>query len=221
MTTSRLAVLALTLFSLGPAAAAQVPPQTDLRIYDIVAAASPERVESDIRALAGFGTRNTFSDTLSATRGIGAARRWIKDEFDRIAAACGGCYEVVYQRDQVPFLQDTWVVNVLAIKRGTVSPQPLRDHVGRHRLARLGRLRRRVGRPRSERQRVGHGGRDRGGASAADYDFGNSLVLAGLSGEEQGLWGGRHMARVAQEEGWEIVGVLNNDMIGNIEAWTA
>ena len=44
-----------------------------------------------------------------------------------------------------------------------------------------------------------------------------SVILAGLSGEEQGLWGGQHMARVAGEEGWEIIGVLNNDMIGNIE----
>jgi hypothetical protein len=48
-------------------------------------------------ALAGFGTRNTYSDTLSDTRGIGAARRWIKAEFDRISAACGGCLEVYYQ----------------------------------------------------------------------------------------------------------------------------
>ena len=71
--------------------------------------------------LAGFGTRNTFSDTLSTTRGIGAARRWIKAEFDRISAACGGCYEVVYQRNLVTsetssrIPRDTWVVNVLAI----------------------------------------------------------------------------------------------------------
>ena len=107
---------------------AQVPPQTDTRIFDIVASSSAERVEADIRRLAGFGTRNTFSDTLSATRGIGAARRWIKAEFDRISEACGGCYEVVYQRslvtseDSPRIPQDTWVVNVLAVKRGTLNP---------------------------------------------------------------------------------------------------
>ena len=49
------------------------------------------------------------------------------------------------------------------------------------------------------------------------YKFPTSIVYTGLSGEEQGLFGGRHMAKVAKEEGWEIIGVLNNDMIGNIE----
>ena len=53
------------------------PPQLDLRLYDIVSAASPERIDTDIRKLVSFGTRNTFSDTVSQTRGIGAARRWI------------------------------------------------------------------------------------------------------------------------------------------------
>ena len=48
---------------------AQVPPSVDPRIYDIVEAASSERVEADIRRLAGFGTRNTLSDTLSDSRG--------------------------------------------------------------------------------------------------------------------------------------------------------
>ena len=51
----------------------------------------------------------------------------------------------------------------------------------------------------------------------SQYRFGASIVFAGLSGEEQGLFGGRHMAKVATEEGWSIEGVLNNDMIGNIE----
>ncbi len=81
----------------APAAWAQdVPPPVDPRLYDIAAASSPDRIEADIRTLAGFGTRNTMSDTLSETRGIGAARRWIKAEFDRISEACGGCLEVFY-----------------------------------------------------------------------------------------------------------------------------
>src|SRR5690606_2628942 len=73
------------------------PTSVDPRIFEIVAAASPERIEADITKLVSFGTRNTFSDTTSDTRGIGAARRWIKAEFDRISAACGGCLEVRYQ----------------------------------------------------------------------------------------------------------------------------
>ena len=86
------AALALSLAAFAPAHAQEpdpAPPATDARIYEIVAASSPARVEADIRTLAGFGTRSTLSDTLSDTRGIGAARRWIKAEFDRISASCG------------------------------------------------------------------------------------------------------------------------------------
>lgn len=203
--------------------AAQVPPQTDTRIYDIVEAASPERVEADIRMLAGFGTRNTFSDTLSATRGIGAARRWIKAEFERISEACGGCYEVVYQRNLVtadfsPRIPgDTWIVNVLAIKRGTVNPN--------HYVIMSGDIDSRASSgndaetdaPGANDNASGMAGAIEAARLLADQEFGNSVILAGLSGEEQGLWGGRHMAQVARDAGWEIIGVLNNDMIGNIE----
>ncbi|MBT8297219.1 MAG: peptidase M28, partial [Maribacter sp.] len=51
--------------------------QTDSRIYEIINAVSAERIEADITKLANFGTRHTLSDTVSQTRGIGAARRWI------------------------------------------------------------------------------------------------------------------------------------------------
>ena len=217
------AVVSAILAATGPAVGSgQVPPQTEMRIHDIVAAASAERIEADIRALAGFGTRNTLSDTLSATRGIGAARRWIKAEFDRISKACGGCYEVVYQRSLVTaersprIPRDTWVVNVLAIKRGTVAPNRY--------VIMSGDIDSRASRS-SDDESDAPGANDNASGMAgaieaarllAGYEFGNSVVLAGLSGEEQGLWGGRHMAEVAREEGWEIVGVLNNDMIGNI-----
>ena len=202
--------------------AAQVPPQAELRIYDIVGSASPERVEADIRMLVGFGTRNTFSDTLSVSRGIGAARRWIKAEFDRISESCGGCYEVVYQRslvtseDSPRIPQDTWVVNVLAIKRGTVHPNRY--------VIMSGDIDSRASNG-SDGESDAPGANDNASGMAgvieaarllAGYEFGNSVILVGLSGEEQGLWGGQHMARVARDEGWEITGVLNNDMIGNI-----
>ena len=221
--TAAVVLAALVCVLLSHPLAAQAPPQTDTRIYDIVAAASPERVEADIRALAGFGTRNTFSDTLSATRGIGAARRWIKAEFDRISEACGGCYEVVYQRNLVTPVdsrrmpQDTWVVNVLAIKRGSQNPN--------HYVVMSGDIDSRASNnfdaesdaPGANDNASGMAGAIEAARLLADYEFGNTVVLAGLSGEEQGLWGGRHMARVAREEGWEMIGVLNNDMIGNIE----
>src|SRR5690606_37449532 len=101
-----------------------VPPAEDARLYDIVAAPQAARIEADVRRLAGFGTRSTLSDTLSSTRGIGAARRWIKSEFDRISADCGGCLEVSYTAsvDTVRGGAVVNVVNVVAIQRGTVHP---------------------------------------------------------------------------------------------------
>ena len=71
-------------FSLTLAAQEKAPPQVDLRIYDIIEAVSADSIEEDIARLAGFGTRNTFSDTVSDTRGIGAARRFIKADFEEI-----------------------------------------------------------------------------------------------------------------------------------------
>ena len=102
--------------------------QTDQRIYQIIEDVSAERIESDIRTLAGFGTRNTFSDTVSETRGIGAARRWIKSEFDNISSQCDNCLDVFYQKDfvttedsdRVP--HDAWVVNVVAVQKGSKYP---------------------------------------------------------------------------------------------------
>ena len=72
--------------------------QTDIRLYSVIEAVSAQRLENDIRTLANFGTRNTFSDTISKTRGIGAARRWIKAEFDKIDNNCNNCLEVFYQK---------------------------------------------------------------------------------------------------------------------------
>jgi len=223
-----LAVAAPVILSLSPAilrahAGQQPPPQSDPRIHDIVASASAARVEADIRALAGFGTRNTFSDTLSDSRGIGAARRWIKAEFERISAACGGCYEVVYQRNLVAaedsprIPQDTWVVNVLAIKRGTTAPNRYVIMSGDIDSRASDGSDGESDAPGANDNASGMAGAIEAARLLAGYEFGSTIVLAGLSGEEQGLWGGRHMARVAQEEGWEIAGVLNNDMIGNIE----
>ena len=78
------------------------PPGRDPRMYDLLEAVSADRIESDIRALVGFGTRHTLSETASETRGIGAARRWVHAEFTLISDACGGCLEVSYQRTVVP-----------------------------------------------------------------------------------------------------------------------
>ncbi|MGB7392755.1 MAG: M28 family peptidase, partial [Pricia sp.] len=117
-------LLALALFAVTTISFAQ----TDQRIYDIIDAVSAERIEADITKLANFGTRHTLSDTVSDTRGIGAARRWIKSEFEKTSEACGGCLEVSYQKNLIKkgdndrITRDVQIVNVLAIKRGTKYP---------------------------------------------------------------------------------------------------
>ena len=113
---------------------AQQVQATDARMYDIIEASSKERLERDIRTLADFGTRNTFSDTTSSSRGIGAARRWIFKEFEAISSQCGGCLEVSYQRSFIEKSsssranEDVWVVNVLAVQRGKPLSQSVRTN---------------------------------------------------------------------------------------------
>jgi hypothetical protein len=198
------------------------PPQIIPMLMEIAEAPSPDRIEKDIKILVGFGTRHTLSDTTSETRGIGAARRWIKSEFERISDDCGGCLEVNYQRSLVPaegnrrIPGDTWVVNVLAVQRGTRYPNKF--------VIMSGDIDSRVSDPMNgESDSPGANDNATGMAGALEaarvlskYEFPTSIIYVGLSGEEQGLFGGKHMAAVAKEEGWDIIGVLNNDMIGNI-----
>ncbi len=199
------------------------PPEVDPRLYDIAEAPSAERIEKDIRKLVSFGTRNTLSDTVSETRGIGAARRWIKAEFDRISKACDGCLEVFYQRSLVEgnpgsrIKEDTYVVNVVAVQRGTRYPDRYVIMSGDIDSRASSATDPNTDAPGANDNASGMAGALEAARVLTQYEFTTSIIYTGLSGEEQGLFGGRHMAKVAKEEGWNIVGVLNNDMIGNIE----
>lgn len=202
---------------------AQAPPQTDQRLYDIANAASPERLEVDIRKLVSFGTRNTLSDTISATQGIGAARRWIKAEFEKISADCDDCLEVSFQSTFVEkgtnrrITKDVAIVNVIAIQRGYRYPNRY--------ILMSGDIDSRVSNA-SDGTSISPGANDNASGMAgaieaarvlSKYKFPSTIVYVGLSGEEQGLFGGKHLAELAKEQGWEVMGILNNDMIGNIE----
>ncbi|NNK70171.1 MAG: M28 family peptidase [Flavobacteriaceae bacterium] len=197
--------------------------QTDLKIYDIIEAVSAENLRSDVKTLADFGTRHTLSDTLSETRGIGAARRWIKAEFDKISADCNNCLEVFYQKNFVPkgdgsrIVKDVWIVNVVAIQRGTKYPNRF--------IIMSGDIDSRVSDP-TDYTSDSPGANDNASGMAgaieaarvlSKYQFESSIIYTGLSGEEQGLYGGKGLAAYAKEQGWDIIGILNNDMIGNIK----
>ena len=94
-------------------------------LYDIAKNVSAENIEKDITTLVNFGTRHTLSETESDTRGIGAARRWIKSEFDKISAECGGCLEVYYQSEVISgekrIPDPVEVVSVIAIRIALVT----------------------------------------------------------------------------------------------------
>ena len=195
------------------------PPAEVQRLYDVAAAVSQDRIEADVRTLAGFGTRHTLSDTVSDTRGIGAARRWIRAEFERISAACGGCLEVVEQRRVVSgerrIPDPVEVVNVLAIQRGTADPNRYVVMSGDIDSRASDALDGVSDAPGANDNASGMAGALEAARVLSQYRFPGTIVYAGLSGEEQGLFGGQIMAETAREEGWEITGVLNNDMIGN------
>lgn len=212
-------IILLTLLSFSTLGFAQ----TDQRMYDIIGAISAEHIKTDVTKLANFGTRHTLSDTVSDTRGIGAARRWIKSEFEKTSADCGTCLEVSYQKNLVKkgdndrIFKDVEVVNVLAIKRGTKYPNRY--------ILMSGDIDSRVSDPNNATS-DSPGANDNASGMAgtleaarilSKYDFENSIIFVGLSGEEQGLYGGKGLAAHAQEKGWEIIGILNNDMIGNIK----
>lgn len=199
------------------------PPQVDTRLYDIANEPSPDRIEQDIRTLVNFGTRHTLSDTLSKTRGIGAARNWIKAEFEKISTVCNGCLEVNFQRNLVPaegnrrIPEDTWVVNVVAIQRGYRYPDRYVIMSGDIDSRVSNALNGEDDSPGANDNATGMAGTIEAARILTQYKFPTSIIYVGLSGEEQGLFGGKGLAKKAKEEGWNIIGILNNDMIGNIE----
>jgi Zn-dependent M28 family amino/carboxypeptidase len=215
-------IFALVLLAAG-FAAAQVPSNHQQDIYKIIEDVSADRIENDVRKLAGFGTRNTFSDTISDTRGIGAARRWIKAEFDKISADCGGCLEVFYQKDYVTkdmgsrIPKDTWVVNVIAIQRGTTNPNDFVMMSGDIDSRNSDGSDFTKDAPGANDNASGMAGTIEAARVLSKRTFKNSVVYVGLSGEEQGLFGGKGLGEYAQKNNWNVIGFLNNDMIGNIE----
>ncbi|TWO31976.1 M28 family peptidase [Seonamhaeicola sediminis] len=197
--------------------------QNNTQLYNIIDSISAKRIEKDIQTLVDFGTRNTFSDTLSNTRGIGAARRWIKSEFESISKACNKCLEVFYQKvfvtkeghSRVP--HDAWVINVVAIQRGTKYPNRYVIMSGDIDSRASNTMNFTIDAPGANDNASGMAGTIEAARVLSKHTFESSIVYVGLSGEEQGLFGGAGLASYAKEHHWDIIGVLNNDMIGNIK----
>ena len=199
-------------------ASPSLPVLDDTRARAIVAGVDPAQLRATIEKLVSFGTRHTMSDTVSDTRGIGAARRWAAARFAAISKDCGGCLEIVtpsqtFTGARLPTA--TEVVDVIAIQRGTSDPTRvvlIAGHIDSRNSDGM------------DFSRDAPGANDDASGVAAAIEsarvlsklkFRATIVYAALSGEEQGLYGGKVLADYAKAQGWKVEGDLNNDIVGN------
>ena len=190
-------------------------------IQKITSEISAKRIEATIRKLVGFGTRNTLSDATSETRGIGAARRWIKSELDKCAVENGGRMKVEFDSHMaqraVRIPQPTELVNVVATLPGMRQDSKDRIYVVSGHYDSM---------PSSPVDPTSDapGANDDASGTAATmelacvmsrYEFDATIVFMAVAGEEQGLVGAAHWAKQAKEKGLNIAGMITNDIIGN------
>ena len=211
--------------SAQPAASpARARAAVDPAIAAVLKDVSAAHIKATIEKLVSFGTRLTISpadeSAIKSGRGVGAAREWIKSEFERYSQACGGCLEVktdsylqgVAQR--VPY--ETEVVNVYAIMRGTDPEAAKRIYlVTGHYDSRPSDM--------LDSKADAPGANDDGSGTAVSLEcarvlskhkFPATIIFLTVAGEEQGLLGAAHFAKMAREQNWDIQAVLNNDIVG-------
>jgi hypothetical protein len=206
-------------------ASAQEPKmEADPQITAALKEISAERIQANIEKLVSFRTRSTLSAqdpaSIAAGRGIGAAREWIKSEFERYSKDCGGCLEVKTDSftenpmDRIP--QPTVITNVYAVLKGT-------DPVESKQIALV------TGHYDSRNSDNANitddapGANDDGSGTAVSLEcarvlsklkFPGTIIFLTVAGEEQGLNGSTHFAKMAKLEGWNITAALNNDIVG-------
>jgi Zn-dependent M28 family amino/carboxypeptidase len=178
----------------------------------------PARLKANVETLVSFGTRHTLSSPTHPKRGIGAARRWAASEFARLGKACGGCLtvELPSKRFDGPRAPNgVEVVDVLGIQPGTDGSKDV--------VIVAGHIDSRVTDP-MDAASDAPGANDDGSGTALVLEAARllstskhraTIVYAILSGEEQGLWGGRLLAETAKAKGWAVLAMLNNDIVGN------
>ena len=199
------------------ASAKDAEPAAHALLKDIASQVRPAEMQGTIQKLVGFGTRHTLSDTKSSAHGIGAARQWVKSRFAEFSQKCGGCLEVTMPTQIVTgerLTGPTAIADVLAIQRGTTDPQRV--------IVISGHIDSRVTDVMNSTSDA-PGADDDGSGTAAvieaarvlsQHKFPATLVYAVLSGEEQGLYGGKLLAQYAQQHNWKVEADLNNDIIG-------
>jgi hypothetical protein len=196
----------------------------DAKIAAALQQVSAARIQANIEKLVSFGTRSTLSAqdpaSLAAGRGIGAAREWIKAEFERYSKDCGGCLAVKTDSfteepaDRIP--KPTEITNVYAVLKGTDAENAKRIVLvtGHYDSRNSNTLNATTDAP---------GANDDGSGTAVSLEsarvlsrlkFPATIIFLTVAGEEQGLNGSHHFAKMAKEQGWQIEAVLNNDIVG-------
>ena len=191
---------------------AAAPPSPDAKLRQIVQPVSGERMKRTVEKLVSFGTRHTLSSQTDPKRGIGAAVRWAEAEMKSFGLeTLQTCDAVTGRRVPTP----TKVCNAVAIQRGTERPNDM--------VIITGHIDSRVTDPMNFTADA-PGANDDGSGTAAvieaarvlsQHKFPGTIVYAALSGEEQGLLGGKILADYASAQGWNVIANLNNDIIGN------
>lgn len=210
-------ILLLILFP----ARAQTIITRDPDITRMVTEISAENIEKYVRTLAGFHTRHNLSTQTDPVRGIGAAWNWIKSEMEKNIPASGGRLSVKFEEYSVGgqgqrISRPVVLKNVVATLKGTDSSDDRKIIISAHFDSRV--------QLDNDSTSYAPGADDDGSGIAAILEllrimspekFPATIVFMALSGEEHGLYGARHMAELAKKENWNIVAMLNNDMIGN------
>ncbi|MGY3087609.1 hypothetical protein ACVWYF_000635 [Hymenobacter sp. UYAg731] len=218
----KLAVLLL----LAPfAALAQKPapllPPADPAIQKLVDDISAKNLEADIRKLVSFGTRHTLSDTQSPTRGIGAARNYVRDEFLKYSKAGGG--RMTVEMDTFTIKPDGKRINKPVLMANVLATLPGTDPTDTRIILVSGHIDSRVSDVMNATADA-PGANDDGSGTVlvmelarvlAGQKFPCTLKFVAVQGEEQGLYGSGHLAERAKKEGWNLIAMLNNDIVGN------
>lgn len=213
----------------------------DPRIAALVASVSQERLQATATKLASFGTRSTLSDTVSTTRGIGAARRWIHDELKNASPRL----QVAFDRHMLPrqgrITRDVELVNVVAVLPGkterriyisghydSVNP---RGNAPNNPGAGAGARAAGAGGDAQMRAEMDHnanapGANDDGSGTSltmelarvfanSGLEFDATLVFVAWAGEEQGLIGAMVHAQNLAAAKSTVTANFNNDIVGN------
>jgi Peptidase family M28 len=211
------------LYGQGPAPAGSIPaPAADPQIAAAMKAVSPERIQQTIEKLVSFQSRHTLSSDVPAStgRGINAAAEWIKNELEVYSKVCGGCLEVktdeFTQEPENRIPKPTKLTNVYAILKGSDPANASRIIlVSGHYDSRNSETNDAAG--------ASPGANDDGSGTAvslecarvlSQHKFPATLIFLMVAGEEQGLYGSAHFAKMAKAQGWDIEAVLNNDIVG-------